>query len=124
VTIRRVPLVLSSYSRAKKLAAYEVARAIRQGRLPHLRKVRLPCVDCGSVAENWEHRDYNKPLKVEAVCHSCNLLRGRGSFEQEVLEVPLEPLICAKCDYKWIPHVKNPKVCPNCGSKRKSMEAI
>jgi hypothetical protein len=36
------------------------------------------CVDCGRQADDWEHRDYSKPLEVEAVCHGCNLSRGRA----------------------------------------------
>ena len=34
------------------------------------------CVDCGSAAECYDHRDYNKPLDVEPVCIGCNVRRG------------------------------------------------
>lgn len=118
MTIRRVPLVLSSYERARTLAGHEVNRAIREGRLPRLRNVNLPCVDCGKRAENWDHRNYNKPLKVEAVCHSCNLLRGKASFTPETLEVPMAAISCPSCNYQWVPRVSFPKKCPNssCGA--------
>lgn len=36
------------------------------------------CVDCGAVAEHYEHRDYNRPLDVEPTCRSCNYRRGNA----------------------------------------------
>lgn len=51
-----------------------VQRAMREGRLP--RPHTLRCADCGAPAIEYEHRDYNKPLAVEPICRSCNLLRG------------------------------------------------
>jgi formylmethanofuran dehydrogenase subunit E len=36
----------------------------------------FPCRDCGEPSTDYDHRDYNKPLEVEPVCRSCNLLRG------------------------------------------------
>lgn len=53
-----------------------VKRAIRQGLLADLKATIVPCADCGAVAKHYDHRDYAKPLEVEAVCHSCNLRRG------------------------------------------------
>jgi len=42
------------------------------------RKLKLPkrCVDCRGRAREWDHRDYFKLDKVQAVCHPCNLMRG------------------------------------------------
>lgn len=34
------------------------------------------CADCGVQAQQYDHRDYNKPLEVEPVCRRCNQLRG------------------------------------------------
>lgn len=51
-----------------------VALAIRDGLLLHPTSLR--CVDCGVPAVEYDHRDYNYPLKVEPVCRSCNLKRG------------------------------------------------
>lgn len=51
-----------------------VARAIREGNLP--RPSASACMDCGQPAEQYDHRDYTQPLKVEAVCRRCNLRRG------------------------------------------------
>lgn len=42
----------------------------------HPKAVGLPCADCGEPAQCWDHRDYYKPLKVEAVCRKCNAKRG------------------------------------------------
>lgn len=36
------------------------------------------CVDCGRIAENYDHRDYRKPLDVEPVCRKCNHKRGNA----------------------------------------------
>lgn len=37
------------------------------------------CMDCKRrQAECYDHRDYSKPLEVEAVCLPCNSSRGRG----------------------------------------------
>ena len=51
-----------------------VQKAIRAGYLPHP-TTRL-CEDCGEQAQCYDHRDYNRPLMVEAVCTSCNHRRG------------------------------------------------
>ena len=50
-----------------------VAAAIRLGFLPPASACR--CVDCGTQATDYEHRDYNKPLEVEPVCRKCNFAR-------------------------------------------------
>ncbi len=37
------------------------------------------CVDCGKRRKlERDHRDYNRPLDVDYVCHSCNVKRGPG----------------------------------------------
>lgn len=38
------------------------------------------CVDCGAPATELDHRDYSKPLEVEAVCRPCNFKRGPAKF--------------------------------------------
>lgn len=52
-----------------------VATAVRNGELKKL-DGSVKCVDCNSIAANYDHRDYSKPLDVEPVCRSCNRLRG------------------------------------------------
>ena len=52
-----------------------VNTAIKKGLLPKL-DGSTPCSDCGKPATEYDHRDYEKPLAVEPVCHSCNLKRG------------------------------------------------
>lgn len=51
-----------------------VRRAVKAGKLPD--PATLACADCGGAARDYDHRDYGKPLQVEAVCRSCNKLRG------------------------------------------------
>lgn len=59
-------------------AQTEVAKAIRRGDLKrasdHL------CADCGKQAEQYDHRDYSRPLDVEPVCRRCNARRGPGKW--------------------------------------------
>jgi hypothetical protein len=57
---------------AKAIA--QVGRAVRAGALPKLSD--LACIDCGSDAAVYDHRDYTKPLDVEPVCVRCNAGRG------------------------------------------------
>jgi transcriptional regulator with XRE-family HTH domain len=51
-----------------------VKQAIRDGYLP--KPSTLTCQDCGQPAQVYDHRDYNRPLDVEPVCHACNIKRG------------------------------------------------
>lgn len=51
-----------------------VRYAIHRGVLPHAST--QTCVDCGNRAQDYDHRDYHKPLEVDPVCHSCNVRRG------------------------------------------------
>ena len=52
-------------------------KAIKEGKLIRLTKANIACVDCGEKATDYDHRDYSKPLKVDAVCHKCNVRRGK-----------------------------------------------
>jgi transcriptional regulator with XRE-family HTH domain len=51
-----------------------VKQAIRDGYLP--KPSTLTCQDCGASAQVYDHRDYNRPLDVDPVCHACNINRG------------------------------------------------
>ena len=53
---------------------YAVHNAIKRGVIPPAKA--CVCVDCGKPARHYDHRDYNKPLEVEPVCISCNMMRG------------------------------------------------
>lgn len=57
----------------------QVSKAVRSGELPNLKATYVPCTDCGSRADRYDHRDYLKPLSVDPVCHQCNRLRGPGA---------------------------------------------
>lgn len=50
------------------------------------------CVDCGSWASGWEHRDYSEPLKVEPTCSRCNFKRGPAVFDPRNVSYPHEAL--------------------------------
>lgn len=58
----------------KDRAGQLVSRAIRNGELR--RPSEFSCVDCQAPAEQYDHRDYNYPLRVDSVCKRCNLRRG------------------------------------------------
>ena len=57
-------------------AATAVARAIAGGLLQSARE--MLCTDSGGKATEYDHRDYNKPLQVAAVCRRCNRQRGHA----------------------------------------------
>jgi hypothetical protein len=58
----------------QRSAGLAVLRAVKEGRLLPARF--FVCEDCFGAAKEWDHRDYNKPLEVAAVCHGCNVRRG------------------------------------------------
>ena len=60
----------------KTKAMSAVAAAVRDRVLPNLRIDITPCTDCGTRADRYDHRDYNKPLDVQPVCRACNRKRG------------------------------------------------
>ena len=64
----------SIYGTAQELANRAIYIEVRAGRLPRVKT--LKCVDCGSKASCYDHRDYSKQLEVEPVCRSCNYKRG------------------------------------------------
>lgn len=61
-------------ARIQMAAISKVGRAVRHGEIP--KATALICVDCGDRAKVYDHRDYTKPLEVEAVCVGCNIRRG------------------------------------------------
>ena len=54
-----------------------VARAKQFGILP-IPDGSIDCTDCDAKAIEYDHRNYFKPLDVEPVCRSCNLMQGPG----------------------------------------------
>jgi len=69
-------------------AARVTRKAVKAGEL--LNPKTLRCVDCGRAAHCYDHRDYNRPLVVEPVCHKCNGRRGSGVPKEWTLEEVLE----------------------------------
>jgi hypothetical protein len=62
------------YESMKSRAQAKVQTAVKRGKIPPAKT--LNCVDCGAPAFGYDHRDYTKPLQVDAVCRRCNLHRG------------------------------------------------
>lgn len=58
----------------RQAAGLAVQKAIAAGTLQ--RPSAFPCKDCGRPAVQYDHRDYTKPLQVDPVCRSCNVMRG------------------------------------------------
>lgn len=63
----------------QQLARSYVSAAIKRGDLPSLTTNVVDCADCGARAEQYDHRDYFQPMKVDPVCRSCNMRRGPGA---------------------------------------------
>lgn len=73
ISRQRVSQVIHTQAHsARQLVRYMV----KTGKLPH--PATLVCVDCGSPAQGYEHRDYRKPKKVVPICLKCNGRRGMG----------------------------------------------
>lgn len=66
----------SRYLSGATLAHGAVAQARRHGELADPRT--MSCTDCEGTATEYDHRDYNEPLKVEPVCRGCNARRGKA----------------------------------------------
>ena len=107
-----------------KLAAKahgKIQQATKAGLLPSARS--LSCKDCGKKAYGYDHRDYNKPLDVEPVCQSCNMLRGKAKPEVSdrsyrntsySLNGRVRKCKCKKCGHKWYSRKPGrPALCPN-----------
>lgn len=73
-----------------------IARHVRTGVLVPAKE--LTCVDCGSLAREYEHREYLKPFDVVPVCHACNLKRGPAIDVKEAVAMHLG------IDVQEIPH--------------------
>jgi DNA-directed RNA polymerase subunit RPC12/RpoP len=79
-------------------ATADVTNAIKRGHMK--RASEYVCVDCGTQARDWDHRDYAKPMDVEPVCRSCNLKRGIAydSVYRPVGAPPVVPFV--RIDYR------------------------
>lgn len=83
------PEVVPVYQKLQSAANDKVARAILDKKLPRLvynntfvpgvpapELAKACCVDCGTLATEYDHPDYLNPMAVEPVCKQCNLFRG------------------------------------------------
>jgi hypothetical protein len=67
-----------------------VSQAVKDGKLPDLKKVKTKCSDCEKRAVHHDHRDYARPLEVSPVCRGCN--RKRGSAVCSSVAPGLKPI--------------------------------
>lgn len=81
-------------SRYFEMAHRYVTVAVYNGDLPRL-DGSVPCVDCGKPAQEYDHRDYKKPLEVDPVCKECNAARGPG-LHRDPSETATKPLSIRK----------------------------
>lgn len=102
------------YYSARNKAAHVVCKMVRKGELIKLSKNNVPCVDCGSRAVHYEHRDYGYPREVVPVCQRCNASRGEAKNTKMDIPRKSQVIECFECGYEWIPRVDNPKKCPEC----------
>ena len=79
------------YRRQAARARYAVRKAIARGDLLALPHPGVFCVDCGAPAAAYDHRDYDRPLDVRAVCDPCNAARGPAKHAPPFVErVPID----------------------------------
>ena len=65
------------WKKVKDKSRGRVRLAVLSGKLINLKTTIVKCVDCKTErATQYEHRDYRKPLEVDAVCRDCNRDRG------------------------------------------------
>ena len=102
----------------------KVHEAIKEGTLPRLGQGDILCVDCGAIAVEYDHRDYQKPLEVEPVCRKCNAKRGHANgFTSHLDEMPVRTAadyyVCSRCRHEWYRRKSSePKRCPRCRSEK------
>lgn len=71
------------YKRYQKYAIAQVAGALRRGELQP--PVGMTCVECGSVASVYDHRNYHLHLDVRPVCDTCNQSLPPASVDVRVV---------------------------------------
>lgn len=58
------------------LVKQEIFKLVRSNKIQKASSKK--CIDCGIVANCYDHRDYLKTFEIEPVCWSCNKKRGPG----------------------------------------------
>ena len=76
--VQRCEQCLPVFQAAMLAANVAISRARATGVLVSPKA--LTCVDCGSSAHDYDHRDYSKPLDVQPVCRACNFKRGPAKY--------------------------------------------
>ncbi|WP_176331590.1 MULTISPECIES: helix-turn-helix domain-containing protein [Burkholderia cepacia complex] len=104
IQARRLPMKRTGAEHAHR----EVAKAIRRGDLPPADT--QICCDCGAPARAYDHRDYGKPLVVDAVCDSCNARRGKATPDASAIEQYRDATI--ESDQAWRDAVPEPRIVP------------
>ena len=80
------PRGFAMYSDLQRIASTTVNLAVRRQVLPRVSS--LTCADCDRRAAEYDHRDYTRPLDVDAVCHRCNARRGLAAHT--LLCIPID----------------------------------
>ncbi len=96
--MRRAPLqVAQKHACGARLASLVLGRAIRAGELRSAKAFK--CFDCGNPAGCYDHRDYDKPLVVDAVCVGCNARRGSATPKDWTFDEMLEAFFSARSEW-------------------------
>ena len=83
---------------ANKKASEMVKYAVNHGFLPHPSEKK--CMDCGKQATEYDHRNYDYPLGVDAVCRSCNVLRGKAQGTHELKKEETKKVLAVRIDFE------------------------
>jgi len=87
-----------------------VREAIKHGLIPKL-DGSIFCVDCGNPAKHYDHRDYLKPLEIEAVCQGCNSRRGAAiNYGERLIPVPTDATSKSSLLYKALWLIQNTSI--------------
>ena len=74
--------IAARYRKLCRISNYTFGNQVSRGKFPRVctkycgPKHNIACGDCGSLAQQYDHRDYFFPLEAEPVCQSCNVRRG------------------------------------------------
>jgi hypothetical protein len=84
-------LDLTARELVRNRAMRAVQKAIAKGLLA--RPTEFTCTDCARPATRYDHREYRKPLQVEPVCGSCNVMRGSAIDMDELIALAKREII-------------------------------
>ena len=80
-----------------------ITAAVKVGAMKRAKE--FGCVDCGSPARCYDHRDYTRPFDVQPVCDRCNNKRGHAVWHDAYRER-------SEATYAWLEAVDARKCKP------------